>query len=251
MNINWFEIVAQMINFLILLFLLNKLFYKPVIKAMEERQERIFKEQNEAEEKMNDANELVATYEDKMAEIDKKEKNILENAKQEALEKKEELIEDYKNEAQKKGNDFLNEIEEEKDDFLKELRFSLGKNAISVATNILSILSEEELKEKVFQSFINKIESMDQEMLKNELPSENKELLLISSEDIPEAQRKKLEKKIKEKIGDFKNISYTVEKDLILGYELNLDTITVHTNIKKYLDEAEKNVVKALEKKSF
>jgi F0F1-type ATP synthase membrane subunit b/b' len=30
MEINWFQIVAQMVNFFILLFLLNRLFYKPV-----------------------------------------------------------------------------------------------------------------------------------------------------------------------------------------------------------------------------
>lgn len=35
MEISWFEIGAQIINFFILLFALNKLFYEPVTEAME------------------------------------------------------------------------------------------------------------------------------------------------------------------------------------------------------------------------
>lgn len=251
MQINWFEIVAQMINFFILLFLLHKLFYKPVTNAMEKRQESITNKQNEADAKMKDAKKLITTYEDKMAGIEEKKKDILENVKQEALEKKEKLIENYKKEAKEKGNEYLNEIEEEKENFLNELRKSLGKNAVQIASNILKIISEDDLKEKVFHSFIEKINSLDEESLSTEIPSDNKDIILISSEGISEVQREQLEKQLKEKIGDFKSISYSVEDNLILGYELKLETLTIHTNIKKYLDEAEKNILNTLEKKSF
>jgi len=62
MNINWFEIIAQIVNFFILLFILKKLFYKPVIKAMKDREERIDNIREEATKKREEADELIQQY---------------------------------------------------------------------------------------------------------------------------------------------------------------------------------------------
>ncbi len=41
MLINWFTVVAQIINFLILVWLLKRFLYKPVLKAIDEREKKI------------------------------------------------------------------------------------------------------------------------------------------------------------------------------------------------------------------
>ena len=69
MQIEWFEIIAMIINFFLTLFILQKLLYKPVVKAMDERQERIQKAQIEAEAKMEDAKKLISDYDKKIADI--------------------------------------------------------------------------------------------------------------------------------------------------------------------------------------
>ena len=43
MQIEWFEILAQVFNFFILLLILRKIFYKPINQVMENRQEKIDK----------------------------------------------------------------------------------------------------------------------------------------------------------------------------------------------------------------
>lgn len=250
MNINWFEIIAQMINFFILLFLLHKLLYKPVINAMEQRQEKISKDKNEADAKMKDANALIEEYENKMAGIKEKEKKILENSKDQAQEEKEALIEKYKKEAQDKGDEFLKEIQEEEENFLSEIRKSLGENALKIASNILSILSKKKLQESVFDTFVDKIKKLDADTLKDEMKSKDKTLELIASESLSEEQKTYFEERLKEKI-DYKTINYRIDENLIVGYELKLESITIHTNIKKYLDEAEKSIMKTLEKESL
>ena len=239
-----------MINFFILLFLLHKLLYKPVINAMEQRQEKISKDKNEADAKMKDANALIEEYENKMTGIKEKEKKILENSKDQAQEEKEALIEKYKKEAQDKGDEFLKEIQEEEENFLSEIRKSLGENALKIASNILSILSKKELQESVFDTFVDKIKKLDADTLKDEMKSKDKTLELIASESLSEEQKTYFEERLKEKI-DYKTINYRIDENLIVGYELKLESITIHTNIKKYLDEAEKSIMKTLEKESL
>src|SRR5665648_591135 len=107
MQISWFEIVAQIINFFIILFILQKLLYKPVIKAMDERQVRIQKSQKEADEKMDNAKELISEYNHKMAEVEDEKSSIINQARIEAKERKDSLLEDYKKEADRKRDSYL------------------------------------------------------------------------------------------------------------------------------------------------
>ena len=52
MSIDWFEILAQIFNFFILLFLLNKFLFKPIMVAMEKREAEIEDTVETANEKL-------------------------------------------------------------------------------------------------------------------------------------------------------------------------------------------------------
>ncbi len=250
MNINWFEIIAQMINFFILLFLLYKLFYKPVNKAMDDRQQRIRDTRQKADEKMKKADELIEAYEQNLAELEKEKDKKLEMAKQEALEKKEKLMEDYKEEAEQKRRDYLKEVEDEQERFTQELGTALGHNAVKIAQQILGTFSEEKISEKVFDSFIKKVESLEEDTLREDIASKEERINLISSEALSDEQKETLEKVLRKKLDSFKEITYEVDEALIQGYELKLETLTVHTNVRKYLEEAEKNIQQIIGKRT-
>ena len=51
MQIDWFTVVAQIVNFLILAGLLAKLLYRPIVSAMQEREERIAARMQAAQER--------------------------------------------------------------------------------------------------------------------------------------------------------------------------------------------------------
>ncbi|MDW7671751.1 MAG: hypothetical protein SCK57_08370 [Bacillota bacterium] len=250
MNINWFEIIAQMINFFILLFLLYKVFYKPVNKAMDDRQQRIRDNQKKAEEKMKKADALIETYNHNLAELEKEKDQQVEMAKQQAQEKKEELMAAYKEEAAQKRSDYIKEVDEEQERFIHDLRAALGHNAVKIAEHILGAFSEAKLSEKVFESFVKKVEEIDEETLKEDMESKDERIILLSSEKLSEEQKETLEKVIKEKVGTYKEIAYEVDDALIQGYELKLETLTVHTNVRKYLEEAEKNIQEIIRKRT-
>lgn len=250
MNISWFEIIAQMINFFILLFLLQKLLYKPVIQVMDDRQQRLRNNQKKSEENMKKANELIETYNNNLAELEKEKGRQLEMAKQQAQEKKEELLASYKEEAEQKRSDYIKEVEEEQQRFTHELGAVLGHNAVKIAGHILGSFSEEKLSEKVFDSFIKKVEEIDEDTLKEDMESKDERIILISSEELSEQQKETLEKVLKAKVGTYKEIAYEIDEALVQGYELKLETVTVHTNVRKYLEEAEKNVQEIIGKRT-
>lgn len=250
MNINWFEIIAQIINFFILLFILQKLFYKPVIKAMEERQQGIRDIRDEADRKKKEADALIQEYKSNLKTFEENKAEEMNKAIKEADEKKEKIIESYMKEADAKRESYINEVKEEKEYFLHELRSTLGKSSIIIASKILKTISEEDLTEKIFEVFIKKIESLEKEKLEEEIKLDGEKIVLISSVALSEEQKNRFNNAISEKLDYSIAIDYEVDEHLIMGFELNLESLTVHTNIENYLREAEDNIKKILDKKT-
>ena len=248
MHISWFEIIAQIINFFLILFILQKLLYKPVIKAMDERQVRIQKSQKEADEKMGNAKELINEYKNKMAEVEDEKSNIINQARIEAKEKKESLLEDYKIEADRKRSSYLKEIQDEKSNFIDNLRKNMGENAVKIASHILEMISSKELEEEVFKSFIEELNHLGENIEDKRTLEDEKNTELYSSRELLDSEKKTIEKTLKGSLKNLETIEFNIDPELVLGYELNLGTYTVHTSIKNYLDTVEDNILKMLEK---
>lgn len=246
MNISWFEIIAQIVNFFIILFILQKLLYKPVLSAMKKRQERIQKSQIEADEKMKEADELIKKYDKNIEDMQKEKRDILEDARKEAQEKKESLLKEYKEEADDKRKVYLKEIEDEKEKFINNLRKKLGYSAIKIASHILDTLSSKELEKEIFKNFILTLEDLNENVPDSDVFKEET-LEMNSFRDLSTEEKETLENALKKQFKNLKTIQYETDPSLILGYELILETYTIHANINNYLSEIEKDIIKNIE----
>ena len=70
MNIDIFTFLAQIINFLVFLFILNKLVYKPIMKAMKERNNQIKTTIDDADNKLKEAEDLRTKYNEELRNIE-------------------------------------------------------------------------------------------------------------------------------------------------------------------------------------
>lgn len=214
---------------------------------MEERQVRIQKSQKEADSKMENAEGLITEYDEKIADIDSEKREILNSAREQAQTKKDELLTTYKEEAETKREVYLNEIEDEKEMFKNNLRKNLGKNAVKIASHVLQDISSKELEDEVFNTFIYNIENLHENISNPELLDDEKEIDLYSSSELSKDQKIKVEDVLKGKMKNLQKTNYEIDKDLILGYRLDLETYTIHTDIKNYLDTIEKDIIENIE----
>jgi len=70
MNIDWLTVAAQVVNFLILVYLLKRFLYKPVIAAMDRREARIRDRLEKAREREQEAQSRAESYESAQAELE-------------------------------------------------------------------------------------------------------------------------------------------------------------------------------------
>lgn len=84
MQIDYFTIIAQIINFLILVFLLRHFLYRPVLKLMEEREQKIVSRLLEVEKKKKEAELESESYRKMSQELSNKREEMMARSTREA-----------------------------------------------------------------------------------------------------------------------------------------------------------------------
>ena len=99
MKINWFTVIAQVINFLVLVWLLKKFLYKPILNAIDEREKKIAAQIKDADDKKAAAIKEQDDFKKKNEDFDQQKKGLMDKVVAESNTEKDKLLEAAKNDA--------------------------------------------------------------------------------------------------------------------------------------------------------
>jgi len=145
-------LIAQFVNFAILIFVLYKFGYKPMFKFLEERKGKIEKGIKDSEKASKKLIEAEKQFDDKLHEAKKEAAQILEQASEQAEKRKKEILEKAKNEVGELINQGKATIQLEKEKVLKDIKKEVAELSVLVAGKIL----EEKIDSKTDKELIEK-----------------------------------------------------------------------------------------------
>src|ERR1700693_3916 len=99
MLIDWFTVGAQVLNFLILVWLMKRFLYKPILNAIDAREKRIAAELADADAKKAEAQKEHDEFQRKSAEFDRQRAALLTKATDEAKAERQRLLDEARNAA--------------------------------------------------------------------------------------------------------------------------------------------------------
>src|ERR1700679_685978 len=99
MLIDWFTVGAQALNFLILVWLLKRFLYKPILNAIDARERRIASELADADAKKKEAQKESDDFQNKNKAFDEQRGALLGKATDEAKAEREHLLGEARKEA--------------------------------------------------------------------------------------------------------------------------------------------------------
>jgi len=146
-------IIWTIITFLILLFILKKAAWKPLLSALQKREETIADSLNRAEQAKLDAEKLLKEHSEKMIQAEAESKKIINEGRQLAERIKENLVTEAKAAAAKIVNDSKIEIEKSRQAALESLKKDISEIALMAASKIIA----ENLSEKVDKKLVDKM----------------------------------------------------------------------------------------------
>ena len=101
MDIQFPLILFQIINFSIVLFILNKLLYKPIVNILEQRKKKVEAGQKAADDNIKTQEELEKTKKDILKKAQSESNKIIAEAKKAAQSESQKILSDAKTEAKR------------------------------------------------------------------------------------------------------------------------------------------------------
>jgi len=135
-ELNW-SIFLQMFNFLLLMFILNKILYKPILKILEEREKKISDGQQEVKDLAAQGNKLVATYNEKLQAAKVEAMASKANARKQAVEQVNAVIQEARGKAEQEILQVRQRVASEIETAKKQLEPELASMAATIAEQVL------------------------------------------------------------------------------------------------------------------
>jgi len=145
------------ITFIILLFVLKKVAWKPILSALNEREAAIKESLEKAEKAKEEAQKILQENQASLLKAEEESKKIIEQSRQYADKLKEQMLQESREQAQKIIDDASAQIEEKKEAAFNELKTRVAEIAINAAEKILKENLNQDSHRKLVDRYIEDI----------------------------------------------------------------------------------------------
>jgi F-type H+-transporting ATPase subunit b len=156
-DINLVGLVFQVINFVLLLYLLNRFLFKPLLARMDERSEKISKGLEDAEAAARDRELARAEREAAVSEARKEAAEMLASANKIATDTRNEILSEARAEAEKLTARARDEITAEKEKAVAELRAQVADLALSAAGKLIRSEMDGPTQRRLVEEFLAEV----------------------------------------------------------------------------------------------
>ncbi len=254
--IDYFTTIAEIINFLVLVFLLRHFLYRPVIKAMNDREQMIASRLKDAEDKRKEAEHEEASYQKMKLDMAAEHDMMIAKASKEAQAFKADLIKKAREDVDKTKEDWYEAFQRQKDTFLADVAAQAGREVYAVSRRALNDLADEELERRIIETFLKRLENMDahdkdkfRSFFEKSKQEGEQRVTVKSTFQIPDDARNKIQRTLERQSGYEVKIQYEIDPSLISGIELRSNDIKIAWSIASYLGDLENNLSQVLDQK--
>jgi F-type H+-transporting ATPase subunit b len=252
MLIDWFTVGAQALNFLILVWLLKRFLYKPILNAIDAREKLIAKELADADAKKAEAQNERNEFQKKNEEFDQQRAVLLAKATEEAKVERQRLLDEARKAADVLSVKRQEALRSDAQNVNQALSRLTQKEVFAIVRKALGDLATVSLEERMGEVFDRRLREMDNNaktVLGKALKTNSEPALVRSTFDLPVAQRAAIQNALNETFSAEIHVVFETTPDLISGIELTTNGQKIGWSIKDYLTSLEKGVSALLKEK--
>ena len=251
MLIDWFTVGAQALNFLILVWLMKRFLYKPVLHAIDEREKRIAAELADAAAKKAEAAKERDEFQHKQADLDQQRAALLKQATDEAAAERHRLLDAARQAADALSLKRQETLRTEAQGLGQALRRRTQQEVFAIARKALADLATTSLEERfgeVFTRHLREMGGQDKGRLADALKTASPALVRTAF-DLPAKERATIQNALNETFSADVHVRFETAPDLVCGIELATNGLKVGWNIESYLASLEDSVGELLKER--
>lgn len=240
MLIDWFTVAAQIVNFVVLVALMKRFLYGPLIKAIDEREHRIAAQVDEAAEKKKQAELEMQQVRQRIAELENRGIQIIADARSEADRKKHEMVEAARHSVRGLEQGWREDLRLEQTTFFEEIRQTAAGEILAITRNVLADLASADVERSAVQAFLEKLRACDG-------PALQKLSTVVSAAELSLDLRDEIEGAIGKITGSPVALRFERDPNMAWGIALEGDGQRIGWTPDAYLDSLEEKLKSALE----
>jgi F-type H+-transporting ATPase subunit b len=248
MRIDWLTVAAQVVNFLVLVYLLKRFLYAPVIAAMTRRQQRVAQELADAATREREADAKAQAFQQQTDAFERSKAEMLEAAAGEVEVRRKALLDEARREVDATRASWRQAVEREQREFLGALRRQAAVALVGTARQLLTELADAELERQIVRVFVRQLAGLDEAGRAALRGNAHDGMTLASSFELDADARAALETALARDVfdGQLPALSYRRSEQLICGIELHTAGYKLDWSLDARLQSFEDAVTAAL-----
>jgi F-type H+-transporting ATPase subunit b len=245
MLVDWYTVAAQALNFIILVWLMKRVLYKPIMAAIDARENLVAKELADAAAKKSSADKSEEEFTRRNEEFDRDRAALLAKATEAAKTESARLLEAGRSAADAQQIRRRDALQREMEDFGEAVGGRAQQAFFTLARRALKDLANASLEEQVITLFCERLRAMNSEgkdKLSAAIRASSEPVSIRSSFALPLKLQNTILSVINDTFGSPFAVRFEVAPDLVSGIELTAQGQRVGWSIADYLAALERSI---------
>jgi F-type H+-transporting ATPase subunit b len=248
--IDWFTVGAQVLNFLILVWLLKRFLYKPVLDAIDGRELRIELESKAAAQKQLEAQAQLDEFENKNKAFDEQRATMAAEVVAQTNSQREHLLGEVRKEADELRAQYANTARNDRARIGRQITQLVSNEVFGIARKALADLASARLEECMAEEFVRRLRALNAEekkLLAAAVASSSEPALLRTDFDLRTQDRATIQNALNETLATEVPLRFVTAPDSICGIELRANGQFLAWSIADYLDTLQRKSLALLD----
>lgn len=245
MLIDWFTIAAQVINFLILVWLLKRFLYKPILHAIDAREQRIAAQLADADATKAAAQQERDAFQHKNEAIDQQRAELLSQAADEAQAERQRLLDEARQVAEALRAERQDALKREQQSLNAEIVRRTREEVFAIARKALTDLAGTSLEERMSEVFTRRLQELNDDVkedLVNALNTSSEPVLVRSAFALSADQRSAIQTALNDTLSAQVQVRFETAQEVSGGIELSTNGRKLAWSIADYLESLQKSI---------
>ncbi|MBN1579291.1 MAG: F0F1 ATP synthase subunit delta [Anaerolineae bacterium] len=250
-NINWSTTLFQILNFAVMAFVLYKVFFKPVLKVLDERSNKISTALDDAERREREAKNILETYDQKLVEANELVISMKQQAQEELEQTKQQFIAEAQQEIQQMRDKAHKEIQQARSQAIHQHRLELGQLVTTLSARLIREAGGEAFQKATMEEFVARLESLPADQYQKMFLNTEDEIInihLVSANELDQETLSQVRNLMQTLIEHPVEVSPKVNPALVAGATVRFGDVMIDGSLEGQLDNLRTQYIQELER---
>lgn len=234
MSIDWITVLAQIVNFLVLLWLLKRFLYRPILDGIDAREEEIAKRLAAAAKAQQEAKKAESRYVKQRAQLVSDQDALLEKALEATEEERAGLLADARSKLQQEQEDWHQHLDHEREVFHKRLQQTGSDALLQLTRKALHDLADEHLEDAIVRHVGKQLQPMASELA--QAAAGSIQARVTTRDALPTATQTLLQNEVQQWLPDV-TLTFETQAEQSPGLIMQIGGAQVAWTTDSYIDE--------------